>query len=101
LGLGIWAATEAGVAQTIVSASPTNPPLVTIRQFLDGARGWGETNILRLQGVVTASQSDKTYFLQDGDAGVYIFHRPAVALRVGEWVEVTGHPSLGNLKPLL
>jgi len=79
----------------------TNPPLVTIRQFLDGARQWGETNNLRLQGVVTASLSDKTYFLQDGDAGVYVFHRLRVALRVGEGVEVTGHPSLGNFKPLL
>ena len=78
-----------------------NPPLVTIRQFLDGDRGWSETNLLKLQGVVTASLSDNSYFLQNGDAGVYIFHRPVPALRVGEWVEVTGHPSLGNLKPLL
>ena len=79
----------------------TLPPLVTIRQFLDDARQWGETNNLRLQGVVTASLSDKTCFIQDGDAGVYVFHRLRVALRVGEGVEVTGHPSLGNFKPLL
>jgi PAS domain S-box-containing protein len=87
------------VAQT--SGPATNHPLVTIRQFLTSAPAWGETNVVRLQGVVTASLSDKTYFLQDGDAGLYVFHRPTVALRVGEWVEVTGHPSLGNLKPLL
>jgi PAS domain S-box-containing protein len=79
----------------------TNPPLVTIPQFLDGARQWGETNNLRLQGVVTATLDDKTYFIQEGDAGVYVFHRPAERLQVGDRVEVTGHPSLGNIKPLL
>ena len=81
--------------------SNTRLPLITIRQFFDGARGWGETHFVRLQGVVTASLSDRTYFLQDGDAGLYVFHNPSEALPVGEWVEVTGHPSLGNLKPFL
>ena len=94
--LFIWPQTSSQAAEPA-----TNPPLVTIREFLDGGRRWSETNRLRLQGVVTASLSDKTYFLQNGDAGVYVFHRPAVGLRVGEWVEVTGRPSLGNLKPLL
>ena len=95
--LNVWAAD----APVFLTNGDKNLPLVTIRQFLDGARGWGETNFLRLQGVVTASLSDRTYFLQDGDAGVYVFHRLPVGLRVGEWVEATGHPSLGNLKPLL
>lgn len=98
-----WGGPSLGAAEAPRSSAPgdTNLPLTTIRQFLDGARGWGETRTLRLQGVVTASLWDKTYFLQDGDAGVYIFHRPTPALRVGEWVEVTGKPSLGNLRPLL
>ena len=91
----------AAAAPGSIPQGDTNPPLVSIQQFLEGARLWGETNNLRLQGVVTASLSDKTYFLQDGDAGVYVFHRPATPLRVGERVEVTGHPSFGNFKPLL
>ena len=99
----LWASLNAVVAEVPASAhhQQTNPPLVTIRQFLDHAREWGETNDLRLQGVVTASLADKSYFLQDGDAGVYVFHRPVEALPLGDWVEVTGHPSLGNFKPLL
>src|ERR1051325_10035454 len=63
-GLIIWAIIEATVGQT------TDPAPVTIRQFLDQAPRWNETNLLRFQGVVTASLPDKTYFLQDGDAGV-------------------------------
>ena len=100
-----WLSSGLSVSAADAPVSPaggvTNFPVVTIRQFLDSARAWGETNFFRLQGVVTASLTDKTYFIQDGDAGVYIFHRPATAPRVGDWVEVTGHPSLGNITPLL
>ena len=96
-GLSVFAAE----APAPLSNGDTTPPLITIRQFFDSASERSETNFLRLQGVVTASLADKTYFLQDGDAGVYVFHRPVTALRMGEWVEVTGHPSLSNLKPLL
>ena len=98
---GSLAVSGAEAPDPLTQRGETNPPLITIRQFLESGREWHETNVLRLQGVVTASLLDQTYFLQDGDAGVYVFHRPVAALRVGEWVEVTGHPSLGNLKPLL
>ena len=91
----------AGAAAPGPATPPAQLPLVTIRQLLGGARAWGETNSLRLQGVVTAVLPDKTYFLQDGDAGVYVFHRPGAPLRVGEWVEVTGHPSLGGYMPIV
>jgi hypothetical protein len=101
LGLIVSPDAELGAAVGAAAPADPGPRVVTIREFLDGARGWGETNVLRLRGVVTASLADKTYFLQDGDAGVYVFHRPAEPLAVGDWVEVTGHPSLGNLLPLL
>ncbi len=78
-----------------------NPPLLTIRQFLDGASDWGEAKQVRVRGTVTHSISDKTFFIQDGDAGTYVFHKPDAALRVGAMVEVVGFPSLGGLSPTL
>jgi len=77
-----------------VTANDTNLPLITVRQFLDAASGWGEGRRVRMRGVVTHSISDKTFFIQEGDAATYVFHKPATAFRVGELVEVTGYPSL-------
>jgi signal transduction histidine kinase len=76
-------------------------PLTTIRDFLEGAAAWGQGRQVRVRGTVTHSISDKTFFIQEGDAGTYVFHKPAKALRVGELVEVTGFPSLGTLDPTL
>lgn len=82
-------------------ADTSGPPLVTIRQFLDGALSWGQEKRVRVRGTVTHSISDKTFFIQEADAGTYVFHKPPVAFRVGELVEVTGFPSLGSLSPTL
>src|SRR5262249_43563768 len=85
---------------TATRANPTNPPLITLRQFLDGAPQWGESRLVRVRGTVTHSISDKTFFIQDGDAGTYVFHKPANAFGVGELVEVVGYPSLNSLPTL-
>ncbi len=97
--LSVWiAAVVAGAAEPAaepagVPAGDTNPPVISIRQFLDGAHAWGEGRLVRVRGTVTHSISDKTFFIQEGEAGTYAFHKPTT-LRVGELVEVTGHPSL-------
>ena len=78
----------------------TNPPLISIQQFLDGAPTWGEQRPVRVRGTVTHSISDNTFFIQEGDAGTYVFHKPAQAFRVGELVEVAGYPSL-KFRPTL
>jgi signal transduction histidine kinase len=85
----------------ILVTQASGPSLITIREFLDGAPAWGEGRQVRVRGTVTHSISDKTFFIQEGDAGTYVFHKPAKALRVGELVEVTGFPSLGSLNPTL
>jgi signal transduction histidine kinase len=84
----------------VVASGETNLPLLTVRQFLEGAPAWGEEKRVRVQGTVTHSISDKTFFIQSGDAGTYVFHKPATALHVGEFVEVTGYPSLTTVPTL-
>jgi signal transduction histidine kinase len=94
---GSFAADAAGTSPE----EPSGPPLMTIRQFLDGAPSWGEGRQVRVRGTVTHSISDRTFFIQEADAGTYVFHKPPTAFHVGELVEVTGFPSLGSLAPTL
>lgn len=83
-------------------SSVTNtPPLISVRQFLEGAPGWGESKRVRLQGTVTHSISDRTFFIQQGEDGTYVFHKPTPPFAVGDEVEVTGFPSLGGFAPTL
>lgn len=99
--LCLWACGLAGAAAADVSpAGTTDPPLVTIRQFLDQAPVWGEGRHVRVRGIVTHSISDRTFFIQEGDAGTYVFHHPPEALAVGDEVEVTGYPSLASVPTL-
>ena len=104
--LCLWAAGVASSAPVSaaesdgVTGAATNPPLTTIRQFLNDAPAWGEGRLARVQGTVTHSISDKTFFIQQGDAGTYVFHKPTTALRVGELVEVAGYPSLAGAPTL-
>jgi signal transduction histidine kinase len=79
----------------------TNPPLISIRQFLTNAPGWGESNRVRVRGTVTHSISDRTYFIQQDGAGTYVFHKPSPPFAVGDEVEVIGFPSLGGFAPTL
>ncbi|HVY69774.1 MAG TPA: response regulator [Verrucomicrobiae bacterium] len=107
LGLMLWwmlppvwsgyarAQTPAGLA------SPGEPALITVREFMDHARSWGEATRVKLRGVVTHSTSDKTFFIQESGAGTYVFHRPETALAPGDLVEVIGNPSLGGIVPTL
>ncbi|MBI3867915.1 MAG: response regulator [Verrucomicrobia bacterium] len=90
---------KATAAQT--PPADSEPRDLTIRQFLDTARALGEARRVRLAGTVIHSISDRTFFIQEGDAGVYAFHKPERPFRVGERVEVTGYPSLGNIVPTL
>jgi signal transduction histidine kinase len=105
LGVVLWAGLSgrgaaAADADAVTRASATNPPLITLRQFLDGAPVWGENRPVRVRGTVTHSISDKTYFIQEGDAGTYVFHKPTNAFQAGELVEVVGYPSLTSLPTL-
>lgn len=90
-----WAPAEGG------GSIRSEVPLVTIQQFLADATNWGESRRIRVLGTVTHSISDKTFFIQDGDAGTYVFHKPSLAFLVGERVEVIGYPSLGSYSPTL
>lgn len=94
-----WAQVNSDSAETRPVIS--NVPLVSIKEFLAGARGWGEERTVRVRGTVTHSISDKTFFIQDGDSGTYVFHKPPVAFKTGELVEVIGRPSLGAFSPTL
>jgi signal transduction histidine kinase len=98
------AGAQKSLAADAAGTSPADAPglpLITIRQFLDGAPSWGEGEPVRVRGTVTHSISDKTFFIQEADAGTYVFHKPPTAFHVGELVEVTGFPSLGSIAPTL
>ncbi len=95
-------AIASGLAQDPPPESPAPaPPLLSVRNFLVDAAHLGETNQVRVQGTVTHSISDRTYFIQDDGAGVYVFHKPDVPFHPGERLEVTGYPSLGGALPTL
>ena len=107
---GIWVGIAlTGLAAAAVAADSVNdsrtpspvPRLVTIHQFLQEADTWGERTLFTVRGVVTHSISDRTFFIQEGNSGVYVFHKPRASFSVGEEVEVTGYPSLGSFTPTI
>src|SRR5262249_5379403 len=75
IGLTFFQA-PAAPAPTPSSAIQTNPPLSTLREFHDQANRWGENTKVRLRGTVTHTSTDKTFFIQEGGAAVYVFHKP-------------------------
>jgi signal transduction histidine kinase len=95
------AGVQAAEPVAITASVATNPPLVSIRQFLANAAGWGETGRVKVRGIVTHAISDRTFFIQQDDDGTYVFHKPSPPFAVGDLVEVTGFPSLGGFAPTL
>jgi PAS domain S-box-containing protein len=84
------------------TASPSGEVATTsIQGFLANASAWGEKKKVRVTGVVTHSTSDKSFFIQEAESAVYVFHHPEKKLAHGELVEVTANPSLGGLSPTL
>ncbi len=90
-----------GADKAVVAAPAGEAVATSISGFLTNAPVLGEAVRFRVRGVVTHSTSDKTFFIQEGGSGVYVFHRPAKALAVGELVEVVANPSLGGVVPTL
>jgi signal transduction histidine kinase len=102
--IGIFVASLAAAERVDNSNSRSHsaiPRLVTIQEFLRQANQWGEETPVTIRGTVTHSISDKTFFIQEGGFGTYVFHKPRVAFAVGEQVEVMGYPSLGTFSPTL
>lgn len=104
--LGAWLvlaclAGNAAEFSPVSEVQTSSVPLITIRAFLDEAPAWGEQRTVRVRGTVTHVISDRTFFIQDGEAGTYVFHKPPVPHQIGEMVEVIGLPSLGGFSPTL
>lgn len=73
-------------------------PLSTVAQVVEAAVN---STVYRVQGVVTASEYYRTYFIQQGDSGIAIFTSNATMLatlkaNVGKNVEVIGTRSVFN-----
>ncbi len=84
-----------------LSTNATQPELIPIRRFIEEGKNWGENLLVRVRGTVTHTISDRTYFIQQDGAGVYVFHKPSPPFEVGDEVEVIGQPSLGGFEPTL
>jgi PAS domain S-box-containing protein len=57
---------------------------------------------VRVQGVVTLQQVGRGLFIQDGDDGLYIESNQRTPLKVGDYVEAAGFPSVSRgLSPIL
>jgi len=97
IGFGLLAAQAPGSN----ARRDTQPPLLTTAQFVAAAHTWPATKTLRVQGVVTASMTNKYFFLQDGDTGLQVVPQTQIPYRVGQWLEVNGIPSLGGVAPSL
>jgi len=98
-GLATIASLFGAATETLIDQ--VSPPLNSIAEFLENARAWGEERRVRVEGTVTCSLSDRTYFIQDGEAGIYVVDRPATPVQVGQRVEVVGYPSLGGVNPMM
>lgn len=84
--------TETAVVVTIV-VKVGEVPLSTIAQVVAAADS--TTQLYKVQGVVTASEYYRTYFIQSGDSGIAIYTSNATMLatlkaNIGKMVEVVG-----------
>lgn len=93
--------TVSPVAAQEALQADTTEPVWTTQQFRELARAVGEQRTVRVRGTVTVSLADRTFFIQDGEFGQYVFYKPPVPVEVGRQVIVTGHPSLGGYLPVL
>ncbi|HXN49198.1 MAG TPA: hypothetical protein VN893_21270, partial [Bryobacteraceae bacterium] len=76
----------------VEGGAPHAPPLLNVDQLLQfsSASNFGERS--RVRGVVILTQPTGPTYVSDATGGVLIQDHPAAALKVGDWVEVTGLP---------
>jgi signal transduction histidine kinase/CheY-like chemotaxis protein len=70
---------------------PSEAPLLTIGEAMV-ARPASPTNVLRIQGIVTAMPAQKTLFVEDATAGMMVRSVYPIDARPGDRVDVEGMP---------
>lgn len=88
--------TASGVATFVVKVGQI--PLSTVQQVVDAPVN---STVYRVQGLVTAGDSNNTFFIQQGDAGIAIFTnnttlKATLTANIGKLVEVIGARGLFN-----
>jgi diguanylate cyclase (GGDEF)-like protein len=84
---------------TVERPAPANPfdlpprPLGSLLQF--GEAG-GFIQPVKVSGVVTLTQPEQGFYLQDGTQGVYVQSTQAAQVPLGSRLEVVGYPALGR-----
>jgi hypothetical protein len=57
---------------------------------------------MRIQGVITLVRSDRSFFMQDHEAGLSVnLAKPLTSVNVGDQIEAVGFPSAGTNSPVL
>ncbi len=75
--------------------------ITPIREIHSKAQEWGENHQVRVRGIVTHVMSDSSFYFRDDTGGMYAYHKPKPAFRVGEQIELTGHLALAGYSPIL
>ena len=71
-------------------------PLARVLRFRSPQYG---SRRVKVVGVVTAKPSKSEFYLQDGGVGIRIHTRQRPDLKPGDWVELTGYPTIDEFTP--
>lgn len=85
-------------ASSVMASEETDPPLLSLQQFCGMDRATvTRRELIRVRGTVTYVNPEwRAAFIQDGDRAIKIFLKSDADLKVGELVELTGHPAFGD-----
>ena len=83
-------------------ADPFNLPLRPVDELFQFLPGSSTLHRVHVEGTVTRTQTDGSFFLQNGTDGIYVQTRgPVRFLEVGESVEVVGFTGINDELPCL
>jgi signal transduction histidine kinase/CheY-like chemotaxis protein len=89
---------------TVESAAPADPfavptrPVNTLLQFTPQE---GSAHRVKVQGVVTLTRADGSFYIQDGTGGLRVQPAGKATPQAGERVDVLGFPAAGDYTPVL
>jgi PAS domain S-box-containing protein len=96
-GVEMWAPSIDSIQITEPAvAEPFNLPAQSITSL---SQSRGHSSLQRrtkVTGIVTAFDPGKSFFLQDNDDGIQVFPLEKAAVKIGDRVEVSGYPALGD-----
>jgi PAS domain S-box-containing protein len=102
-GVSLWVSSVGDLK--VLQYGPSDPfsiPFSSIRNVLQFAPGSPPGRRMRIQGIITLVRSDRSFFMQDHEAGLSVnLAKPLTSVNVGDQIEAVGFPSAGTNSPVL